>query len=494
MIHEHPLKILKHAKNSIWLLIFPILRGVRTFSLDFDAFYTWITGGWFDLLVLIAILGFGYFRWLFTWIRLGNNHIRVISGIFVKKRTEIPYKNITAVTAQHSFYLRPLKAVRVYVDTAAGALGTNDMTFLVHRDEFKKLQRKLPKIKTGEKKSFKYRAKWYNIVFFSFVFSSSLSGAVYIAALIFNAGRIFTDLMKEDLNDMYKIADNVSRNVSAGTHVDIPTPALILGFIVIGTWLLSFVANLFRYSDFIIKKDTHIMRIISGAFTRRVYHIMPEKINYLDLRQSFITKLFRVSSLNISCSGYGNGKNELPVLLPVLTRNQADEALEMLEFNKYLVKRKVKPMKTSVMSYVGQPLTAVAVVLLLSLFFIRFFPQFAHIAKYIAVILEIPFIWLVIVKLYAYMTTGITVEDDFCCIRYSRFYAFHTIMADRSKLVKIRMFQDIIDKKTGKCRLDFYFCSEKPRVHKVKGLSVKDAQKIIEQFGVLEKGEVMDEF
>ena len=133
---------------------------------------------------------------------------------------------------------------------------------LLHRDELKKIQRKLPKIVRKEKKTFTLSSKWYKIIFFSFVFSSSLSGAVYVSALIFNAGRIVMEAMRDDWSEMYRIANDVSENMSEGVPVDIPPIAIILMFIVLGTWLLSFVINLFRYSDFVMKKDTHIMRII----------------------------------------------------------------------------------------------------------------------------------------------------------------------------------------------------------------------------------------
>ena len=113
MYHEHPLKIIKNAAKNIWLLVFPLLRGIRTFTLDFNAFYTWIKGAWFDILVILFILGFGYFRWLFTWFRFEKNNVCLISGIFVNKEIIIPYKNISAVTAEHSFFLRPFKAIPV---------------------------------------------------------------------------------------------------------------------------------------------------------------------------------------------------------------------------------------------------------------------------------------------------------------------------------------------------------------------------------------------
>lgn len=484
MYHEHPLKILKHSVKNVWLLIFPILRGIRSASLDFDAFYTWIRGAWFDLIILILFIGFGYFRWLFTWYRFDKNHIRLMNGVFIKTVNSIPYKNISTVTSQYSFYLRPLKAARVSIDTCAGNFGTVNMSLLVKRKDLKMLQKRFPEMRLKGRKIFEFKPKWYTIVFFSFIFSSSLSGVVYLATFIFQAGRIVSDLMQMELSNVFEIANNVSENVSTRVSVEIPPAALILGFVLIGTWLFSFISNILRYSGFFMKKDVHILRVVSGVLTKRIYHIMPQKINYVDVRQSLFMKIFGISSVNISCSGYGRSKYELPVLLPILTKNQTNKALDLLDFNKQLTDRSVKPERLSLWSYISIPTYFGVGIPLAAYIASGYFPGISHILFSISVLAEIPLIWLIVVKIVAHFTTGITVEDNFCCIRYSRFYAFHTILADKSKLVKIQIFQDVIDEKIGRCRMDFYFNSELTKVNKVKGIKIGDAKKIIEKFNV----------
>lgn len=482
MYHEHPLKILRNAIKNIWLLIFPILRGIRSLTIDFHSFYTWIRGAWFDILILAVILGYGYFRWLFTWYRLDKNHIRVASGIFIKRENSIPYKNISTVTAEHSFYLRPFKAARLKIDTCAGNFGTVDLSLLVKAKDLKILQKRLPEMELKNRKIFEFKPKWYTIVFFSFVFSSSLSGAVYLSAFIFQSGRIIRDIMEQELTDMYKIANEISENVSAKASMEIPPIALILGVIVVGTWIFSFISNIFRYSGFVMKKDTHILRVISGFITKRVYHIIPDKINYVDIRQSLLMKIFNISSVNISCSGYGRSKYELPVLLPILTKSQTNKALDLLGFEQYLTDIKTRPERLSLWSYISVPTFFVCTIPIAAYIISKNFSMISQIVLFIAIMAEIPFIWLIIVKIVAHFTTGITVKENFCCIRYSRFYAFHTILVDKSKLVKIQVFQDVIDEKIGRCRLDFYFNSEVKKVNKVKGLKLKDAKKIIEMF------------
>lgn len=478
MYHEHPLKILKNAAKNIWLLVFPLLRGIRTFTIDFNAFYTWIKGAWFDILVILFIIGFGYFRWLFTWFRFDKNSVSLISGIFVNREIIIPYKNISAVTAEHSFYLRPFKAARVSVDTCAGTFMTSDMSLLVRHEDLKKLRKKLPKIKIESRKTFEFKPKWFTIVFFSLVFSSSFSGIIYLSAFLFQSGRIVRDLIENELVDFVRLADSVSAKLA----IKIPPVAIILGFVIIITWLFSFVANILRYTGFVMKKDKHILRIKMGALTKRVFHIIPGKINYVDMRQNLIMKLFKTTSVNISCSGYGTQKNELPVLLPVLTKKQANRALELLDFKKYIVERKIKVSKLAFITYTGIPISFILLIPIAAVLAVWLFPSVSDIVVFIAIMAEIPFVWFFVVKLVAMNTSGVTIEDNFCCIRYSRFYNFHTILADKDKLVKVQIIQNPFEKRLGRCRLDFYFNAEVPKNNKVKGVRIQDAKKIIEKF------------
>ncbi|MBR0142343.1 MAG: hypothetical protein IJM19_08880, partial [Ruminococcus sp.] len=61
MFREHPIKILKYSMKNIWLLIFPLLRGINVLQFNVYALYEWVGGAWFDLTVIGAIILFGYF-------------------------------------------------------------------------------------------------------------------------------------------------------------------------------------------------------------------------------------------------------------------------------------------------------------------------------------------------------------------------------------------------------------------------------------------------
>lgn len=481
MYHEHPLKILKNSFKNIWLLVFPLLRGLKTMRLDFDVLYAWIKGTWFDLLVLLLILGFGYLRWSFTWFRFGSDEVSLMSGIFVKRETSIPYENISAVTSEHSFYLRPFKAVRINIDTCAGVMKKSDMSLIVRISDMRRFNRSIPTVihaKIG--KPFELKPKWFSIVFFSFVFSSSLSGAVYISAFFFQFGRISKELME---NELRSALDAITGQVAANFALSVPPAAVFLGILIITTWLLSFTANILRYAGFTMKKDNRFIEVKMGAATRRHFRIITPKINYIDMRQSFIMKIFRKTSLNISCSGYGNQKNELPVLLPVLSRRQANSAMDILDFGKRIGKRTFSSDRSALITFTGIPVCIAGLVPLAASLIMRLVPSVSDFTVFFAVMVEIPVIWMIVIRIIALFTSGISFEDSFICVRYSRFFSFHTVLADKKKLVKVQIVQNPVQKKIGRCRMDFYFSSEYPKKNKLYGMNIKNAEKILAMLG-----------
>lgn len=144
LYREHPINILKYAGKNIWLLVFPLLRGIRSIRLDVYAFYHWLQGAWFDLLVVLVILGIGYLRWHFIQFRAERNCFVYSSGILIRREVVIPYDNLSVITAEHPWWLRPLFAVRVQLDTRAGALKTMDISILVRRSDYRRIKQRLP--------------------------------------------------------------------------------------------------------------------------------------------------------------------------------------------------------------------------------------------------------------------------------------------------------------------------------------------------------------
>ena len=94
---------------------------------------------------------------------------------------------------------------------------------------------------------------------------------------------------------------------------------------------------------------------------------------------------------------------------------------------------------------------------------------------------EIPVIWLIIVRLTSLFTSGISIRDGKIAVKYSRGFAFHTVIAEQSRLVKISAIQTPFQRIFHKCNLGFYFNGEQSQRHYVRAIKITDAEKIAEK-------------
>jgi uncharacterized membrane protein YdbT with pleckstrin-like domain len=91
---------------------------------------------------------------------------------------------------------------------------------------------------------------------------------------------------------------------------------------------------------------------------------------------------------------------------------------------------------------------------------------------------EIPSVWYLIVCIISNRTSGISYSKESICIKYSRGYVFHAVLADRNKIVKSVISQNIFQKRSKTCDIIIYVNSERTINHKVKSIKYSDAEKI----------------
>ena len=112
--------------------------------------------------------------------------------------------------------------------------------------------------------------------------------------------------------------------------LSIPPAAAAAALVVVIGWLISFITNLLRHMNFTLEKRGKGVIIRDGSFIRRKYYISAEHINYADLRQSLLMMLFGIMSVNVNCSGYGKGKNEIPVFIPVSDKHKVSGIMKRI--------------------------------------------------------------------------------------------------------------------------------------------------------------------
>lgn len=471
--HEHPLRILRYSIKNIWLLIFPLLRGLRTIKLNSRWFYEWLQGAWFDIAILVLIVIFGLVQWYFSRIILTAASITHKYGVIFRVNTTIPYCNISSTSYERPMYLSPFGAVRLRCDTRAGIFRVSDMKLMVRERIIPELKAKLPGIKEEDERYVFPKTPVLSVVLFSIFFSSGFTGTVYIATFFFKGGDIARDMVGSYLD---RITESTER-FTGKLLQRIPDAAIGLGILFIGAWLISFFINITRYYDFSLATADKCVKLNYGVFNRKEYGLVKEHINYIDIRQNLIMKSFRAIAVHVSCAGYGNSRKSLPVLLTVRRESGIHDELEKIGINRGANDR-FKPVWTGFWQYVWIPVIVSASLVPVYMIVPKALPFFDTLTVFVAIMAEVPAVWLIAVKTAAFFTSGVSLYDDRIMLRYNRFTTFHTIIADRRKLVKVELEQTIFQKIGRRGSLSFWFEGEIKRRHKVRALSLKDIETI----------------
>lgn len=515
MHREHPLRILKYSTKTLWLLIFPLLRGAWNFQ-HFLALeeirnlpeiaLNWLHGVWFDLLILFLILGYGWLIWFFRKFTVAEDQIYVQDGFIFTRKRILPIRNLSAMTIERPFWLKAFRASFLYADTASGLLEVTDLELLIHYQDETLFQDAMPKIRHGKRHNYRQKVKLWQILLFSVVFSSSFSGSLYLAMFWFQGGRIARDLINEfQLSERLTVVSNEVASHLAG----IQPVAVTVGIVILSTWLLSLIHNLFRYGNFYMESDKRQLSVQSGILTRRCFHLQNHKINFLDIRQNFITKMFRVYSLTVNCPGYGTQKGCLPICLPLLTQKQLVTTMPLIFPGSRMQKNQLRPPTSSWFGYTCIwgicllaiiPVTELAKELFPTMqeiledfnFIYRIIPA-AEITEQLLPMLEeiinslqfmiaLPIFWKLIIQVSALLTNGISISKNHVCMRYCKGFTFHTILAETDCIVKIQIRQYFWQKWAGKCHIVIYFRSEKPRHCQLSGMNYAETKEKLSAF------------
>lgn len=462
---EHPLKILQYSAKNLWLLIFPLLRTLRFYPFSLQNLIDWGAGAWFDLLVALLILGIGTLRWQACLFEFDEVSIRYQSGVLLQRGKEISLDRIAVSVEEHSIYLRPFRAVRLQISTAADAIPEADLTMILRLRDLHKMRQVIPVLQNDSAQSTAYRTPTWRVLLFSALFSSSFSGAIYLATLFFQGGRIVSDLLAQ-FQAQQLLEDAANRATS--TFHGVPRMAVIIGIVVLALWLLSFLRNLLRYARFRIRLGSTFFSIHAGLLTRRHYHLRDTAIVFPDLRQNLIMKICGMVSLHIRCPGYGSRRDKLPVLIPLVRKKTSHQLLE--KFHTFPITTPTQIYGKSPLrffwSFVWPPVLALCALLPTRWLLLQLLPQFAEMIRFFTLMLFIPMLWLLCIRVVSLFTQYIAMDDAYVQMHFCRWFTFHTITVRREHIIRTDIVQTPFQKQYGVCHL--YFVCNGPRQERYK--------------------------
>lgn len=479
LIRSHPISIYLYIYRFLYLLLIPIMRGL--IALLTGGILRWLSGAWLDLLILLLIGLLAYQKWGHLKYQMDINGLYYTKGIFIQQRGFIPMDRISTLSTQQPFWLRPLRIVKVRIDTIALHPEKPDLILYVRQAEGERIQalRRQPILLYKGRKA-QCRPRTLDIVFLSIFTSNTFIGILYVATFISQAGKI----LGEDLyNVLFTFFSQITHQIAVGLRplsallsflFRLPPVAMAIAGVLLGSWFLGFLLILLQTKNLSTARTKDALLISGGIIVRKEYAVRLDDISFIDVRQSLLTRSLRLYSVFLNAIGTGKERSDITALIPFSTKRRCEDQLSLLLPEYKITPRSIQPNAGAILKFLLDPLWPCLLIPIATFLSIRILPLWEPILKFAGIMLAIPAFWFLGVRLMDYFSSGISKGGNFYTIRYSNLYYLHTVIFHSKQLAMLNIRQSILQRGDAKCDLKISTRAEGRKVHHIRNLSWDD--------------------
>lgn len=252
-------------------------------------------------------------NYLFTFYTLEEDHLLIESGVFTKKRVEIPFTSVTTVDLSQNILFQLSKVYKIKVDNASQTNDTSNQSNIVltlkisdairfkeiitkgnHIEGVKETEAEEESIKAVPQDFIKLgllRSKW---VYF-------LSVSAIVGPLFGIISPIFKDMFKNMLVSVFIVI------------------LIVTGYVF--SVALSLIKSVVTYYNFMVWATDEAVKIKYGLFNKKSYSLQKSKINGIILKQNLLMRLCGLYTIEVIAIGYGDsskeGETEQAIIFPI---------------------------------------------------------------------------------------------------------------------------------------------------------------------------------
>lgn len=448
--YQHPINILENISGKLFLLIIPVLRTLIYVILHGEL-AGWLQGAWLDLLVVLVIIGSGVYRWGFLRYRYSEKGLWVYKGILFTAVLFLPKDEISYLSRQEPWYLRPIGAVRLQADADGGGKHNYDVTLTVTRKESHQLVETLFSTRL-EPVEERYRAKTGRIFLYTLLNTNNLSGLLYFAAGLTTALRVFGQ----------QLQDIVREGVQwiAGFFFYSLSPAFaVLAAIVLLFWAGIFLAHLFYLLRFRCRRSQNMLRLSCGLVSQHHTHMRIRRINSITLVETNLSRIMGMGYATLRCSGYGKRDGANNLLVPSCSMKELRKETTTLLPEWKETENQLTP-HGCIWRYLGFPAIFMGIVTVLALIPGFLVEGIGATLWMVWGLFLLPMGWLFWLRWRGYRHAGIGVKDGWVTIRAIKGYRLTTTLVHQDRIVLAQFRQSPFQKRSGQCDVIFNIYGE----------------------------------
>jgi uncharacterized membrane protein YdbT with pleckstrin-like domain len=390
---------------------------------------------------------------------------------------------VSLLYSKETFWSRPLGGVRLQIESEAKSVfnkrRSSDIVIVTNKELAGKLFYHIKHLVSSGKPSrtVSYRNPRSQLLIFSVLFSSAFSGAIYLFLLLYQSADIIGEIMGIYYRDLISDATAFARNIIDG----ISGRMVILFVLIIGGWLYSFLSNILRLQNYRLTMKRQFIEIKGGYFSRWNYHINRDYINYTDIRQNIIMKIFGLYNINIGCTGYGRLRGEIPVFIPITELPKHGAVLEMflpgLNNEMENGKPQFRTEKRTFFRLLIKPIILIVLFALVYISLITTSTIFSRLYLFLLIMSEIPAIIYLIVCIIEWKTGGLShnIANGHYIVYCRKRLSMHMILIPERKVCTVRKRQTLFQRRRGTSDITIITTGEKGIKHRAKGVKILDS-------------------
>ncbi len=339
--HLHPVTVALSFLSSLKNFVIPMAiiflgKGFRySLNPNSEHFIKTLISGGVILLVICIIFILSFIKWKRYVYWFEDEELRIEYGLFVKKKRYIPFERIQSLNYKEGILHRPLKLVKVSVETAADSGEAEADLIAITREQATMIETEMKKAKLHLNQAERHESDDDTKAICNFdqmeqktprltIHRMSTKDLLILATTSSGVGVVFSGLaaIASQFNDWIPY-EQIYGEFQAFIKFGVLLIGIISLIVLLISWLLSVAITFLNNYGFIVEKEEDKLFISKGLLEKKRVTIPMKRIQGIRIVENPFRQLFGYATIVIESAGSSGEKDEQRiVMLPLVKKQQ----------------------------------------------------------------------------------------------------------------------------------------------------------------------------
>lgn len=452
----HPFMLFHFLKPYLYILLIPTAQGLLSYFLG-GSLTSLIVG---ECLTVAILLGLSIVKLLRFRLYIGEDHIKVTSGVLILSESVVPFDRIATTFVRSDPFLWLAKCVEIRLNTEAGRPGNPDFRMIVHESATVKLRKILSPTDVHTERVSLPAGR---LIIMAAVTSSSTTGLLIAAPVVNQVGKLLGEGFTERFYDRITEAVDAAVGV-AGNHLGILIPPIagVIALFLLAGFAVSFLLSIFKNLPMRFERRGDKMMVSAGSLIRRRTGFLMSGVNCVSIIQNPVMMFLRRYNVKVGIAGFGNRRDETSVAIPAAGSDEVYRLTKAILPGVSMDARpEIRPPKKAFPFFCTLPAIFMIAIPVAAMIFSILLPDFSELIWFLAFVAAMFDLVFFMVSVRRFQREGITIGDEFCALGLDWLsFSMVELHCPAEKVGVIRVLRFPADHLSGVCRVKITVRSE----------------------------------